>query len=58
MAQQAANMASIHEDAGSVLASLSGLRIWCLLKLWHRLQTWLGSCVAVEVVYASSCGSD
>ena len=32
------------------LASLSGLRIWCCRGLWCRLQTWLGSCVAVAVV--------
>ena len=31
------------------LASLSGLRIWRCHELWCRLQTWLGSCVAVAV---------
>ena len=31
------------------LASLSGLRICCCYELWCRLQTWLGSCVAVAV---------
>ena len=40
------------------LASLSGLRIWCCHELWCRLQTQLGSCVAVTVVYASSFSSD
>ena len=29
-----------------------------LLKLWCRLQTWLGSGVAVAVVWAGSCSSD
>ena len=32
------------------LASLSGLRIWSCCELWYRLQTWLGSHVAVAVV--------
>ena len=27
----------------------SGLRIPCCRELWHRLQTWLGSCVAAAV---------
>ena len=31
------------------LALLSGLRIWCCCKLWCRLQTLLGSHVAVAV---------
>ena len=31
------------------LASLSGLRIWRCRELWFRLQTWLGSGVAVTV---------
>ena len=32
------------------LASLSGLRMRCCRELWCRLQTWLGSPVAVAVV--------
>ena len=32
------------------LASLSGVRIRCCCELWYRLQMWLGSCVAVDVV--------
>ena len=32
------------------LASLSGLRIRCCCELQFRLQTWLGSCMAVAVV--------
>ena len=31
------------------LASLSGLRIRCYRELWCRLQTWLGSRIAVAV---------
>ena len=40
------------------LASLSGLRIWCCHKLWHRLQTQLGSGGAVAAAQASNCSSD
>ena len=36
------------------LASLSGLRISCCHKLRYRLQTWLGSGIAVAVVWASA----
>ena len=32
------------------LASLSGLRIQCCHELWCRLQTWLGSHIAVAVL--------
>ena len=28
-----------------------------LLQLWHRLQMWLGSCIAMAVVQAGSCNS-
>ena len=40
------------------LPLLSGLRIWHCHELWCRLQTWLGSCVAVTVAQASSYSSD
>ena len=40
------------------LASLSGLRIRRCRELWCRLQTRLGSHVAVAVVQASGCSSD
>ena len=43
------NMTSIHEDADSILALLSGLGIWCWLELWWRSQTRPGSGVAVVV---------
>ena len=29
-----------------------------LLQLWHRLQMWLGSCIAMAVVYVRSSNSD
>ena len=36
------------------LASLSGSRIQCCLELWYRLQTQLGSGVALALVWAGS----
>ena len=39
-----------HEVVGSILASLSGLRIWRCPKLWCRSQMQLGSGGAVAVV--------
>ena len=62
MAQYLTNPTSIHEDAGLILGSHSGLRIQHCCELWCRLQTWLGFCVAVAVAVAvaqaSSCSSD
>ena len=49
MAQQVKNPTSIHEDAGSIPAWLSGLRIQCCCELQCRLQMRLGSGVAVAV---------
>ena len=40
------------------LASLSGLRIWCCHELWYRLHMWLGSDVAVVVVWAGGYSSN
>ena len=40
------------------LASLSGLRIRCCHELWCKLQTRLGSGLAVAVAVAGSCNSD
>ena len=39
------------------LALLSGLRIWRCRALWCRLQTRLGSCVAVAVAEAGGYSS-
>ena len=50
VAQQVTNPSSIHEDAGSILALLSGLRIQCCRELWCRSQIQLGSSVALAVV--------
>ena len=57
-APEVTNLNSIHEDMGSILALLRGLRIRHCHELWCRSQTWLGSHVAVAVAQASSCGSN
>ena len=44
------NLASIHEDSGSIPASLTRLRIQGCRELWCRSQTRLRSDVAVAVV--------
>ena len=40
------------------LALLSGLRIPHCCELWCRLQTWLGSCIAVALAWVSGYNSD
>ena len=49
VALQVKNPTSIHEDSGSILASLSGLRIQCCRKLQFRLQIRLVFRVAMAV---------
>ena len=39
-----------HEVAGSIPGLAQWVRIQCCYELWCRLQTWLGSGVAVAVV--------
>ena len=58
VAQCLANLTGNHEVVGSSPGSLSGLRIWHCRELCCRLQTWLGSHVAVAVAWAGSCGSN
>ena len=48
MAQWLTNLIRDHEVQS--LASLSGLRIWHCHELWCRLQTHLGSHIAVALV--------
>ena len=52
------NMTSTHEDLGSILVSLSRLRIWHYHKLWCRSQMWLGFSVAVAMTQVSTCSSN
>ena len=49
MARWLMNPTRIHEDVGPSLASIHGLRIQYCHELWCRLQTRLGSGVAVAV---------
>ena len=51
------NLTSIHEDVGSIpVLAQCGSRV--PLELWCRSQKWLGSLIAVAVVWASSYCSD
>ena len=58
MAQWLANLTRNHEVAVRALALLSGLRIRHCRELWFRLQTRLGSRIAVAVAVASSYSFD
>ena len=54
------NPASIHEDADLFFALaqwVKGSGI-AMCQLWHRLQMWLRSCIAVAVAQADSYSSD
>lgn len=46
----AMNLTRIHEDAGSILASLRGFRIRRCSEPWYKSQMWLGCGDAAAVV--------
>ena len=58
MAQWVKNELVSMRMQGPSLALVSGLRIQLCHELWCRLQTKLGSGIAVAVVLAGSCSSD
>ena len=55
VAQWVKNPTSIYEDAGSILALLSGLRIWHCHKLWHRSQVQLHWTPSLGTSICHSC---
>ena len=58
VAQLVTNLASIHEDEGSIPGLPWWVRVQCCHKLQRRLQMQLGSSVAVAVVEAGHCRSN
>ena len=51
-------LTGIREDAGLIPGLAQRVRIWRCRELWCRLETRLGSGVAVAVVEAGGCSSD
>ena len=58
VAQGLMNLTRNHEVAGSIPGLLSGLRIRRCQELWCRLQTQLGSLIAVAVASAGGYSSN
>ena len=49
MAEWLMNLISIHVLTDGSIPGLAQLRIWRCRELWCRLQTWLGSRIAVTL---------
>ena len=59
MTQRLTELTSIQEGVGPIPGYTQWVRdSVCCCELWCRLQTWLGSGIAVATVEAGSCGSD
>ena len=58
MTQYFTNETRIHEDVGSIPDLAQWVKHLAFHKLWCRLQTQLGSLIAVAVAWASGCSSD
>ena len=58
MAQPVKNPTSTHEDKGLIPGLAQLVKGPALPKLWCKLQTWLGSHVAMAVVSNGSCSSN
>ena len=58
MAERLMNLTKNHEVAGLIPGRFSAGRIWRFPQLWCRLQTRLGSCVAVALAQAGGYSSD
>ena len=52
------NLTSNHEVGGSIPGLAQWVKVWPGCELWCRSQMQLRSCIAVAVVYTSSCSSD